>query len=116
MAKNSVKWDWLTISLLTKSVKVLLNGLKFIYENDLKIHGPKSKFIMKVVQVLKQEDFSKGGRRFLKLKKMGGDEGTILKHKVKDREENHLTNKKSKIDIMSQDRIPILWIETKKGF
>ena len=81
----------------------------------LKMHGPKSKFIMKVVQVSKQEEFSEGGRRFLKLKKMGGDEETILKHKVKAKEKNHLTNKKSILDIMSQDRIPILWIETKQA-
>ena len=47
------------------------------------MHGPKSKFIMKVVQILKQEEFSKGKRRFLKLKKMGGDEETILNHKGK---------------------------------
>ena len=47
------------------------------------MHGHKSEFIMKVVQVYKQEEFSKLGRRFLKLKKMGGDEGIILKHKVK---------------------------------
>ena len=63
------------------------------------MHGHKSKFIMKVVQVLKQEEFSKGGRRFLKLKNIGGDEGTILKHKVKAREKNHLTNKKPTLDI-----------------
>ena len=72
------------------------------------MHGPKSKFIMKVVQVLKQEKFSKGGRRFLKLKKMGGDEGTILKYKVKAREKNRLTNKKPTLDTMSQYRILIL--------
>ena len=76
--KNGLKWDWLTFSLLTKNIKVLLNWLKFIYENILKIHGHKSKFIMKAVQVQKQEEFSKGGRRILKLKKMGGDEGAIL--------------------------------------
>ena len=46
--------------------------------------------------------------------KMGGDEGTILKHKVKDKE-NHLTNKKPIHDILIQDRIPILWIETKQA-
>ena len=41
-------------------------------------------FIMKMFQVSKQEEFFfKGGRRFLKLKKMGGEEETILKHKVK---------------------------------
>ena len=45
---------------------------------------------------------------------MGGEEGTILKHKVKAKETNHLTNKKPTLDIMSQDRIPILWIKTKQ--
>ena len=75
------------------------------------MNGPKSKFIVKAVQVLgKQERFLKGGRRFLKIKKMGGDEETILKHKVKAREKNHLTNKKPTFDTMSQWRIPILWI------
>ena len=84
-------------------------------KNVLKMHGHKSKFIMKVVRVQKQEEFSKGGRRFLKLKKMGGEEGTILKHKIKARDKNHLTNKKPTLDIMSQGRIPILWIETKQA-
>ena len=37
---------------------------------------------------------------------MGGEEETILKH---------LTKKKPILDIMSQDRILILWIETKKA-
>ena len=46
---------------------------------------------------------------------MGGDEGTILKHKVKAREKNNLTNKKPTLDTMSQCRIPILWIETKQA-
>ena len=46
---------------------------------------------------------------------MGGEEETILKHKVKAREKNHLTNKKPILDIMSQDRIHFLWIETKKA-
>ena len=50
------------------------------------MHGPKSNFIVKVVQVRKQEEFGKGGRRFVKLKKMWGDEETILKHKIKARE------------------------------
>ena len=40
---------------------------------------------------------------------MGGDERTILKNKVKAREKNHLTKKKPTLDIMSQDKIPILW-------
>ena len=79
------------------------------------MHGPKSKFIMKMVRVSKQEEFSKGGRRFLKLKKMGGEEETILKHNVKSRDKNHLTNKNPILDIMSQYRIPILWIETKQA-
>ena len=54
-----------------------------IKKTFLKIHGPKAKFIVKAVQVRKQEEFWKGGRIFLKLKKIGGDEETILKHKVK---------------------------------
>ena len=45
---------------------------------------------------------------------MGGDEGTILKHKLKANKNNHLTNKKEILDIMSQDRILIIWIETKQ--
>ena len=45
---------------------------------------------------------------------MGGEEETILKHEVKARDRNHLTNKKPTLDIMSQDRILILWIETKQ--
>ena len=51
----------------------------------------------------------------MKLKKMGGEEEAILKHKVKARDKNHLTNKKSILDIMSQYRIPILRIETKQA-
>ena len=58
---------------------------------------------MKVFQVSKQEEFSKRGRIFLKLKKMGGVEEAILKHKVKAKKKNHLTNKKSTLEIMSQD-------------
>ena len=46
---------------------------------------------------------------------MGGEERIILKHKVKAKEKNHLTNKKSILDIMSQDRIPTLWIKTKQA-
>ena len=46
---------------------------------------------------------------------MGGEEETILKHKVKARDKNHLTNKKPILDITSQNRIPILWIETKQA-
>ena len=78
------------------------------------MQGHKSKFVMKMVQVSKLEEFSKGGGRFLKLKKMGGEEGAILKYKVKARDKNHLTNKKPILDIISQDRTPILWIETIK--
>ena len=47
------------------------------------MHGPKSKFIMKAVQVRKLEDFLKRREKILKLKKMGGDEGTILKQEGK---------------------------------
>ena len=46
---------------------------------------------------------------------MGGEEETILKHKVKARDKNHLTNEKPILNIMSQDRILILWIETKQA-
>ena len=46
---------------------------------------------------------------------MGGNEETILKHKVKSKEKNHINNKKPTLDIMSQYRIPILWIETKQA-
>ena len=45
---------------------------------------------------------------------MGGEEGTILKYKVKARDKSHLTNKKPILDIMSQYRIHIPWIETKQ--
>ena len=51
----------------------------------------------------------------MKLNKIGGDEGTILNHKVKAKEENRLTNMKPTLDIMRQCRIPILWSETKKA-
>ena len=51
----------------------------------------------------------------MKLKKIGGYEETILKHKVKAREKNRLTNKKPILEIMSQDIIPIPWIETKQA-
>ena len=51
----------------------------------------------------------------MKLKKMRGEEETILKHKVKAKEENHLTNMKPILDIMSKDIIPILWSETKQA-
>ena len=69
-----------------------------------------------MVQVSKQEEFSKGGRRFLKLKKMGGEEEeAILKHKIKVRDKNHLTNKKPKLGIISQGRIPIPRIGTNQA-
>ena len=56
--------DWLLV-FSQKNVIVLLSLLKFIYENILKMHGPKSKFIMKVVQVKKKNKiFQKGGENF----------------------------------------------------
>ena len=45
---------------------------------------------------------------------MVGEEGTILKHKVKAREKNRLTNKEPTLDTKSQCRIPIIWVETKQ--
>ena len=69
---------------------------------------------MKAVQVRKQEEFVKGRRNFLKLKKIGRDEGTILKHKVKSKEKSGLTNKKPTLDIESQFIILILRIEMKQ--
>ena len=51
----------------------------------------------------------------MKLKKTGGEEEAILKHNVKGRDKNHLTNKKPILAIMIQDRIPIPWIETKQA-
>ena len=39
---------------------------------------------------------------------MGGDEGTIIKHKVKFKEKNDLINKKPPLDIRSQYRIHIV--------
>ena len=50
----------------------------------------------------------------MKLKKIGGVEEAILKHKVKAKEKNHITNKKPILDIMCQDRIPSFRYETKK--
>ena len=61
------------------------------------MHGPKSKFIMKVVQVLKQEEFLKGGSRFLKLNKMGGDEEINIKYKEKAREKEPSNQQEAKI-------------------
>ena len=46
---------------------------------------------------------------------MGREEEAILKHKVKAKDKNRLTNKKPILNIMSQDRIPIIWIETKQA-
>ena len=46
---------------------------------------------------------------------MEGEEEIILKHKVKAKDKNRLINKNPTLDIMSQDRIPILWIETKQA-
>ena len=45
---------------------------------------------------------------------MGGEEETILKHKVKYRDKIHITNKKPKLDIMSQDRIPFFELKPRK--
>ena len=45
---------------------------------------------------------------------MGGDGETILKHKVKAKEKDHLTNKKPSLDTMSQYRIPSFGFETKQ--
>ena len=46
---------------------------------------------------------------------MGGEEETILEHKVKAKDKDHVTNKESKLDIMSQNKMTILWIETKQA-
>ena len=46
---------------------------------------------------------------------MGREEEAILKDKVKAKDKDHLTNKKPKLYIMSQDKILILWIETKQA-
>ena len=48
-----------------------------------KLMDPSPSLLWKWFKFKKQEEFSKGGRRFLKLKKMGGDEEIILKHKGK---------------------------------
>ena len=45
---------------------------------------------------------------------MGGEEEDILKHKVKARDKNHLTNKKPILDIMSQYRILFFGLKTSK--
>ena len=73
---------------------------------------------MKAVLVFKKTKkiLKEGWEDFWKLKKMGGDEGTILKHKVKAKEEKRLTNIKPILDIMSQCKIPILWSETKQKY
>ena len=47
--------------------------MNWLKKRVLKMHGPKSKFNMKAVQVRKTRILLKGGRRFLILKKMGGD-------------------------------------------
>ena len=46
---------------------------------------------------------------------MRGEEEAILKHKIKVRDKNHLTSKKPKLDIISQDRILIPWIGTNQA-
>ena len=60
------------------------------------MHEHKSKFYYKSGSSLKQEEFSKGGRRFLKLKKIGGEEEAILKHKVKATDKDHLAKQEAK--------------------
>ena len=45
---------------------------------------------------------------------MGGEEETILKHKVKARDKNHLSNKQPILDIMSQDRFPFFGLKPSK--
>ena len=52
-----------------------------------------------------------------KVKKLGKTPGyaELLKHKVKAKEKNHLTYKKSTLDTMSQCRIPFFGFETKKA-
>ena len=54
----------------------------------------------------KKEGFEKD-EKVLKMKNGVGDEEAILKHKVKARDKNHLTNNKPILDIMSQDKILI---------
>ena len=45
---------------------------------------------------------------------MGGEEEAILKHKVKAKDKDHLTNKKPKLEIMSRDRIPFFGLKPSK--
>ena len=45
---------------------------------------------------------------------MGGEKEAILKHKVKARDKNHLTNKKPKLDIMSQGTFPFFRLKPSK--
>ena len=68
MLERTKEFDWVELFLLIlkRDVKVWLNELKLIYENVLKMHGHKSKFIMKVVQVIKKnkKSFQKEGEDF----------------------------------------------------
>ena len=45
---------------------------------------------------------------------MGGVEGTIIKHKVKAKKKNNLTNKKLTLDIMSQLELPSFGLKSNK--
>ena len=45
---------------------------------------------------------------------MGGEEEAILKHKVKAKDKNHLTNKKEILDIMRQIDFPLFGLEPSK--
>ena len=58
----------MTFSILIKIVEVLLS---LFMKNVLKMHGHKSKFIMKVVQVQKQEEFSKRENNIFEIKEDG---------------------------------------------
>ena len=72
---------------------------------------------MKMVQVSKQEEyfFLKRRENIFEIKEDGRRRRGYLKHKVKARDKNHLTNKKPKLDIMIQDIILIPWIETNQA-
>ena len=59
------EWGWLTFSILTKKCQSMITFVKvWLRKYFLKMHGPKSKFIVKAVQVRKQEDFEKEGGDF----------------------------------------------------
>ena len=66
MKSQNGKMVWMR--LMTFSLKKCQSMIKLIKglikKKVLKMHGAKSKFIMKAVQVWKQEECWKGGRRF----------------------------------------------------